>query len=383
MKTILTIILGIITSLNLNAQDPSFSQFYANKIYLNPALAGTEQGLNVISSYRNQWIAAGGFTTYSVSADLQEPCLKSAFSVSAFYDTEGDAALETYGFSGIYAYTIPFNIDNNSSSGRMGKGNVHVGFKGGYIQQRINWDNLVFSDQIDPIHGVVRPTAAEIGLSNVGFADFSGGIAWRQDWFLKHKRGIKNTKYPIRTIVGFSMHHILRPIQSFNNLSTTYPRKYTFHAGAKIPVAVARRTTSGWKKKFYIVPNIKIDWQGENDEALNLAKSRIVSYGVYIQTPSPLYFGLMLQHQDLGFDFNNTDALIATLGYDIGEKNEVAYTIGTSYDFNVGGLSTTGGGVLELSLRVRFQGTQLFCQGKNNRNKRKSRDVILDCENFF
>ena len=378
-----TIIIAAFLCLNLNAQDPSFSQFYANKIYLNPALAGTDNGLNIISSYRNQWIAAGGFTTYSVSADLQEPCLKSAFSVSAFYDTEGDAALETFGFSGIYAYTIPFNLNNNSTKRRLGQGNVHLGFKGGYIQQRINWDNLVFSDQIDPIHGIVQPTAAEIGLQQVGFADVSAGIAWRQNWHSKHRRGLRNTKYPIRTVLGLSVSHILRPIQSFNNLSTAYPRKYTIHFGAKIPIAASRSTTHGWKRKFYIIPNFKWDWQGENDEALNLSKSTVFTYGLYIQTPSPLYFGLMIQHQEFGFEFNNTDALITTIGWEMGEKKEVAYVFGLSYDANIGGLSTTSGGVLELSLRIRFQGTQLFCKGNNKRSRRKNRDIILDCENFF
>ncbi len=30
-----------LTCMKLNAQDPKFSQFYANPIYLNPAFAGT------------------------------------------------------------------------------------------------------------------------------------------------------------------------------------------------------------------------------------------------------------------------------------------------------------------------------------------------------
>jgi len=381
----LTITIGVFLflCLHLNAQDPSFSQFYANKIYLNPALAGTDNGLNIISSYRNQWVAAGGFTTYSVSADLQEPCLKSAFSVSAFYDTEGDAALETFGFSGVYAYTLPLNVGNNSTKGGFGKGNVHIGFKGGYVQQRINWDNLVFSDQIDPIHGIVQPTEAEIGLQQVGFADMNVGIAWRQNWKLKHRGGMRNTKYPIRTMLGFTASHIFRPIQSFNNLSTRYPRKYTIHFGAKFPVAASKSTTHGWKRKFYIIPNFKIDWQGDNNPEFNLAQSKVITYGLYIQTPSPLYFGMMIQHQEFGFDFNNTESLITTLGWDIGEKKEVAYTMGVSYDVNIGGLSTTSGGVLELSLRIRFQGTQLFCNGNDKRAQRKNRDIILDCENFF
>jgi hypothetical protein len=91
----------------------------------------------------------------------------------------------------------------------------------------------------------------------------------------------------------------------------------------------------------------------------------------------------MIQHQDFGFELNNTDALITTIGWEMGEKKEVAYVFGLSYDVNIGGLATTSGGVLELSLRIRFQGTQLFCKGNNKRSRRKNRDIILDCENFF
>ena len=53
-----------------HAQDPQFTQFYANPIYLNPAFAGTARCPRLIMNYRNEWPALSGtFVTYSVSYD--------------------------------------------------------------------------------------------------------------------------------------------------------------------------------------------------------------------------------------------------------------------------------------------------------------------------
>ncbi|WP_417266527.1 type IX secretion system membrane protein PorP/SprF, partial [Brumimicrobium sp.] len=41
MKKILLFIFSIIIIGEVHAQDPQFSQFYANPIYLNPAFAGS------------------------------------------------------------------------------------------------------------------------------------------------------------------------------------------------------------------------------------------------------------------------------------------------------------------------------------------------------
>ena len=52
------------------AQDPECSQFYANPLYLNPALAGVTICPKANANYRNQWPGIGkSFITYNVSYD--------------------------------------------------------------------------------------------------------------------------------------------------------------------------------------------------------------------------------------------------------------------------------------------------------------------------
>ena len=50
------------------AQDPQFTQFYANPLYLNPAFAGTARCPRICMNYRNQWPnLSGTYVTYSAS----------------------------------------------------------------------------------------------------------------------------------------------------------------------------------------------------------------------------------------------------------------------------------------------------------------------------
>ncbi|MEY4602756.1 MAG: hypothetical protein RIT43_48, partial [Bacteroidota bacterium] len=51
----LILILCISFSWNVSAQDPTFTQFYANPLYLNPAFAGSHGCPRFALNYRNEW----------------------------------------------------------------------------------------------------------------------------------------------------------------------------------------------------------------------------------------------------------------------------------------------------------------------------------------
>ena len=52
------------------AQDPEFTQFYANQLYLNPAFAGSARCPRLSLNWRDQWPAiSGNFVTYSAAYD--------------------------------------------------------------------------------------------------------------------------------------------------------------------------------------------------------------------------------------------------------------------------------------------------------------------------
>jgi type IX secretion system PorP/SprF family membrane protein len=57
-------------SLQAVAQDPTFTQFYSNPVYLNPALAGSSGCPRIALNYRNQWPQlTGNYVTYAAAYD--------------------------------------------------------------------------------------------------------------------------------------------------------------------------------------------------------------------------------------------------------------------------------------------------------------------------
>ncbi|MEL6846619.1 MAG: type IX secretion system membrane protein PorP/SprF, partial [Bacteroidota bacterium] len=105
------VILGILLLLankSLQAQDPILSQYYTNKIYLNPALTGFEGGTTVNMNYRNQWYAIAGnlaqFTTNSAAVDVELPCIQSAFGLIYVDNLEGEGRLRWQSLGLSYAW---------------------------------------------------------------------------------------------------------------------------------------------------------------------------------------------------------------------------------------------------------------------------------------
>ena len=63
-------LIGVVSSSKTHAQDAAFSQFFANPIYLNPAMAGSNICPRLSLNYRNQWPGIGKtYVTYSATYD--------------------------------------------------------------------------------------------------------------------------------------------------------------------------------------------------------------------------------------------------------------------------------------------------------------------------
>ena len=96
-----------------NAQDPMFTQFYANPLYLNPALTGVERCPRVITNYRNQWpnTVEGGvnYVTYSASYDQHVDAFSGGLGLQVMNDQSGNQVFNNYYVSGMYSYNLPVN----------------------------------------------------------------------------------------------------------------------------------------------------------------------------------------------------------------------------------------------------------------------------------
>src|SRR3954471_33351 len=112
------------------AQDPEFTQFYANPLYLNPAFAGSARCPRLALNYRNQWPSLQGtFVTYCASYDQQVDALSGGLGIMALSDKAGEGTLTTTNISAIYAYQLTISREFS----------MRFGFQGTYVQKSVDW----------------------------------------------------------------------------------------------------------------------------------------------------------------------------------------------------------------------------------------------------
>ena len=90
MKKLVILFALISLSETVLAQDPTFTQFYANPLYLNPAFAGSHGCPRFALNYRNEWPnLSGNYVTYSASYDQYFKNISGGFGVLALHDQQG------------------------------------------------------------------------------------------------------------------------------------------------------------------------------------------------------------------------------------------------------------------------------------------------------
>jgi len=309
-KSFIITILSLISYMQMGySQDPEFSQFYANPMYLNPALAGATICPRLIANFRDQWPSVGGaYVTYNAGYDQYVDAIHGGVGLLVTADRTGGGKLNTTQISLIYAYK--FNISAKLSAA----GAVQAG----YYQRHLSWDNLVFEDMIDPRLGVVQPTKeAAPDNPTIGAPDFSAGVML----------GYNEQYYG-----GVSVSHLSQPKFGFYNSNTTkLDMKFTVHAGGVINL---REGGVIEDREFSISPNILYQQQ---------FKFHQLNIGAYL-TIDPLIIGLWFRH-----NFENADALIPFLG--VHYQN---FRFGISYDATISKLKSATGGAYEASASWQF-----------------------------
>jgi type IX secretion system PorP/SprF family membrane protein len=359
-----------ILSFSLSAQDPAFTQFYTNRIYLNPALTGLEPGLTLTGISRVQWFRADqGFRTFAVSAELQEDFLNSGFGLHLMQDNQGHVNLATTSVGLSYSYIIPGPVHN-----------FHFGLHARWSQRRIDWDKIVFSDQLDPLLGAIFPTAAIPRNDRTSFWDVDFGFAWR---FNVKPRNKGNRISSSRYILGFNLTHLPslfgsnQANESFQGLESIVPPRLTVHAGGIIPITFL----SNARHDFRISPNFRFDIQGEN--LLNFDKSlQVFTLGAYVLY-NQLYGGVFYQDRlpvPNSVRHTNSIILMAGMAVEFGQGREPqTFFFGFSVDINSTGLGVEGGNIYELALRYNLPAAVSM----KSKKRRTSGKRILDCKSFY
>lgn len=299
LRKVLTFFFVLISGAAM-AQDPQFTQFYANPLYLNPAFAGAQRCPRVCLNYRNQWPAlTGTFVTYTASYDQHVDPI-GGLGLLVLQDKAGESTLTTTNVSGIYSYQL--NVTREFS--------IRLGLQGTYAQKRVDWNKLTFGDMIDPRYGFIYETQEQRPNETRNFWDFSSGIV----------------AYSNRFYGGVAVHHMTEPQEFFITEApgSKLPMKITAHAGAIIPIAGNRDGTT------YISPNFLYQKQRDFQQ---------YNVGFYI-AKAPLVGGLW---------YRGADSFIALVGLQQG-----IFKFGYSYDVTTSKLYNASAGSHEISLGLQF-----------------------------
>ena len=349
----------------LRAQDPYFSQFFANRVFLNPAYAGFDPGTTATLNYRDQWFglpdgqigaSPTGFRTYSASVDMQFPCLwdlqdvNLGMALTAFRDAAGSAPLVSHGFGAAFSHEQPLL---RRTSGKLQRLDLRVGMQTAFIQKRLEDNYFIYSSQLDPVAGLLGdPTV--LGLRSNLFANLNAGAMLRG--YLRGDR-----KRETLFTVGFNLANVNQPNESLLGAAgdTRLPRRSTFHLG------FSQRITrfKGVQAPLYLAPQFRWDRQAGSKLNLHTLGAYVLSKGYYT--------GLFLQYNfpnaaapagaPVGGNFlsRNTTTLIFNAGIDVRSlldngkpwrKRDSGWLLGFSYDLNLAGIQVQNTlGVVEMS----------------------------------
>lgn len=328
LKQVLFSIFYFLFLFRSEAQDPHFTQFYNQPLYVNPAFAGINDGIKVGALYRNLWTKVPSkFNTFNVAAEMQNLNIGGGLGFIAGSDVEGEGFLRTLNFGAIYQYRIIIDPRNFI---------IQAGIQTSFFTQSIDWNKLVFSDQLDAVQGLVNPTttsATPPPISSKSFVDFDGGALARFNLKHHHRKSTVATG-----TLGFAVHHMAQPEQSLLNENARLPYKLSVHGGLVIPYKIP-----GSNSKNVIAPSFLYEKQDLFQETI---------FGLNVMK-EPFYAGVWYRNRNAPFA-KNTDAIIANLGFMTKYDKNSEIRFGYAYDITINNLRGFAPGTNEITISISY-----------------------------
>ncbi len=229
----LTLLFFVISTMNMKAQDPFFTQYYASPLQLNPAMMGVFQGQwRMNANYRQQW--GGIFSdvpiqTIHAAFDYRIRVVDEdyiAFGINAVQDESGaySKLKSTRGNLGL-SYMKQLSGNRYRSADQY----LVAGIQVGTGQFRTATDGLWFDRQYDSTTFNVNTNLAsgEVGVQSNMFLDYTAGLMW-------YMVADDNRSF----YVGASAHHLSNPNISFlGNKSESLRRRFNINMGGEVPLS--------------------------------------------------------------------------------------------------------------------------------------------------
>ena len=337
IRKVAAFIVVFLIAFSLHAQiDPTFSQFSAAPMSVNPGFTGSTATHRVIFNGRVQWPnLPQAFQTMAVSYDFWRPELKSGFGLQVIADKAGSAELKNTTARFNYSYKI-----------MVGNWVVSPGIYFGYSFNSFDANKLLFGDQLDYSNGNLPPSLDPnvAKLNQIQVFDTGAGILM----------------YSGVSWLGASVYHLNQPNVSIIDGESPWPMKLIVHGGLRIPIYGDNHRT---QQISSVSPSFMYRYQGGTHQ---------LDVGIHYMV-APIVIGLYYRGVPFIKDFNDqptSDAAVFSMGLIFNY-----FEFGYSYDFTISELSARTGGAHEVSLIYEFE---LVAHPRKVSRKNK----ILPCPTF-
>ncbi len=342
------------TSNRADGQSPAFSQFFNNPLHYNPAYTGSELGLKSRMHFRNQFGAlSDNYDNIAFSMDLSERNIPGSggFGFVLLSDFDGIGLIRTTSVR--LTYSARIQVSDNIIT--------QFGVGPSFVNRRIDWSRLIFSDQIDP-YGIQQNSSAFIPAeeNSLNYPDFGFG-------FIVQFHGASSRFFNVISTFGGSVDHAIRPDISFSGTRHRMPLKITLSGNVLFDNSVR----SGLRfevdrSQFRINPGFIV----EMHNTINTLSVGVNAYKNHI------YTGVWSRVQQ--FQNVTVSDLIFLVGIEVPISEEANVKLMYSYDYLLNGMMRTTGATHEISAVFSLDNFSLFGHPAPRR-----RDVKpLECPSF-
>lgn len=334
MKVLRLLILFVVMSSGLKAQDADFSQYYATPLSLNPALTGTFNGTYRVGAiYRDAWrvVSPVPIATYAFNGEyrflLGNEKKKSDYGSAGlkfFSDRTPLIEQNTNALSLSFAFHKALSQYTNQY--------LSIGFETGLIQKNINYENLFFEDQFNNVNGFEGQTIEELQANNFAVGDFGFGLNYSNEFNKSHA-----------LYLGITARHLSTPNISFWRKSENNDPDLIKINKLPLLVGVQASTKNKLNYRFTIFPRIIAQVQGPHIQTLLGSTLR---YDLLTNNKTAFHTGLFFRasNSESGLGIAHVTPFV---GFEISDM-----LLGVSYDINMRDVvnKAQGLGVFEISI---------------------------------
>jgi type IX secretion system PorP/SprF family membrane protein len=344
-KSVVLLGILILVQTTLNAQDVSYSQYLSTPMYYNPAYAGLLPGMRTRLNQRNQWSGMlNNYNNYSFAMDVAEPNIPGAGGIGLIVQSDLNGMGNIRTNSATLASSARVMISRNMVT--------QFGISVAYVQRSVDWNSFVFSDQLDPQHGMVRESDfVAPDYDQVSYPDFGFGL------LLQYHESSRYFNYMVGTISA-SVQHAFRPNISFTGTAAQLPLKLVMMGDVLLDNENGSIRFKATNEYFFkLNPGFLFEKQGELTNFV-LGTNAYRNY---------IYAGLWLRSQS--FTYANVNDLICVVGFHLPMSSSSRIKFMYSYDYVLSEMRSSIGSTHEFSVVFELDGFSIF--GGTNMTERR------------